>query len=243
MKGNFVTALTALVLCLSTGAALATTTLPAVVVRGTSIDQYSLACTGYDCASFLESIGGISTSYRTPVAGMGDGGARGLVGLTRAQFCNQLASQKPSGCNPASPPSVPIYDPMWEANGCGTGAMANFFLGLVMDSLYADHYSGNLDRPVHTSNGQNISFLGACNKHDECWGSGGARGTCDMAFRVAMEGQCNGLTGPDSSACFGIASTYFGAVSSDAATEHYDESVSNHSCAAWAYDMRRNGCT
>ena len=64
-----------------------------------------------------------------------------------------------------------------------------------------------------------------------------------MDFRDAMEGQCSGLAGADLGACFGIASTYFGAVSSDFATEHYDESVANHSCAAWAYDMRRNGCT
>ena len=242
MKGIFASALAALGLCLATGSAIATTTFPTVVVRGTTIDQYSLACTGYECSGFLESIGGVS-GFHTPVAGMGEGGGRGQIDLTRAQFCNQLASQKPSGCNALSPPSVPVYDPMWEANGCGTGAMANFFLSMVMDSLYADHYSGSLDAPMHTSNGQNISFLGACNHHDECWGSAGGRGQCDMDFRDAMEGQCSGLAGADLSACFGIASTYFGAVSSDFATEHYDESVANHSCAAWAYDMRRNGCT
>ena len=132
---------------------------------------------------------------------------------------------------------------MWEANGCGTSGLANVFLSMVMDGLYSDHFSGNLDQPVHTSNGQNISFFGACNRHDECWGSAGARGKCDMDFRTAMEGQCSGLAGADLNACYGIASTYFGAVSSDAATGHYDESVADHNCAAWAYDMRRNGCT
>jgi hypothetical protein len=243
MKRIFGSALVAMALCLASGIVLADTiTLPTVTVVGISNDGARLACTGYECASFLESVGGVKTFY-APMAGMGESGGFGQVDMTRAQFCNQLSSQKPSGCDQGSPPSVPIYDPSWEANGCGTGGMANIFLSMLMDDLYKDHYSGSLDAPVHTSNGVNISFLGACDHHDGCWGSAGSRGNCDRTFRTEMENQCSGLSGADSEACLSIASVYYGAVSSDAATEHYDQSVADHTCAAWAYDMRRNSCT
>jgi hypothetical protein len=230
-------------LCLASGIVLADTiTLPTVTVVGISNDGARLACTGYECAAFLESIGGVKT-FNTPLAGMGESGGGGGIDLTRAQFWILLSCQKPSGCDQGSPPSVPVYDPSWEANGCGTGGMGDLFLSMLMSSMFEDHYSGSLDAPMHTSNGVNISFLGACNHHDQCWGSGGARGTCDDKFLQEMKTACGGLATSDLSSCNGIAGIYYGAVSTDAATEHYDDSVSDHACAAWAYDMRRNGCT
>jgi hypothetical protein len=242
MKRIFASALVALGLSLATGGALATTTLPKVTVVGTTIDQFNLACTGYECTSFLESIGGVPPGWHTPVAGMGESGGFGQVDLTKAQFCNQLSSPRPSGFNPQSPPSVPVYDPMWEPNGCGTGGLEEIFYKLLMGSLYDDHFSGSLDAPTKTSNGQNISFLGACNHHDKCWASAGDRGTCDQDFYTEMMTACGAATGADLNACQGIAGIYRGAVSSDSATDHYDDTVDAHACAAWAYDMRRNGC-
>jgi hypothetical protein len=243
MKRIFESALVALGLCLATGSALATTNLPPVKVVGITIDQVKLSCTGAACSSYLESIGGEEPQpihLRQP--NMGEGGMPS-VAVTRLQFCNQLASQKPSGCNRASPPSTPVYDPMWEPNGCGTGGLQDLFLSMVMDGLYADHYSGNLDAPMHTSDGVNISFLGACNHHDQCWGSGGARGKCDSAFFDEMRSQCAGLSGADFSSCNGMAGGYYAAVASDYATATYDAWANDLACAAWAYDMRRNGCT
>ena len=242
MKRIFDSALVALGLCLATGSALATTNLPPVKVVGITIDQVRLSCTGAACSSYLESIGGEEPQpihLRQPNMGEGGGGS---LDVTRAQFCNQLASQKPSGCNRASPPSTPVYDPMWEPNGCGTGGLQDLFLSMVMDGLYADHYSGNLDAPMHTSDGVNISFLGACNHHDACWASAGTRGLCDDQFFAEMITACGAASGADESACKGIAGIYYGAVSSDAATAHYDATVGEHACAAWAYDMKRNGC-
>lgn len=241
MKRNFASALAALALSLIGGSAMATTTLPKVTVVGTTIDGVSLGCTGYACGSYMLSIGGIEVnSPLTPVAGMGEGG--GGLEVTKLQFCNQLASQKPSGCNPESPPSVPVYDPMWEANGCGTGGMEEIFYRYLIDGLYGDHFSGNLDAPTKTGNGLSISFLGACNHHDKCWASAGARLTCDKAFYIEMMTACGAASGEDLNACEGIAGIYRGAVSSDAATEHYNDTVGKFACAAWAYDMRRNGC-
>ena len=75
MKGIFGSALVAMALSLASGAVLADTiTLPTVTVVGISNDGARLACTGYECASFLESIGGIATSFHSPVTGMGEGG-------------------------------------------------------------------------------------------------------------------------------------------------------------------------
>lgn len=242
MRRNFVSALVALALSLAAGSALATTTLPKVTVVGTTIDGVRLGCTGYACGSYMLSVGGIDVnSPLTPVAGMGEGGG-GELGVTKSQFCNQLASQKPKGCSPESPPSVPVYDPMWEANGCGTGGMEEIFYKMLMDSLYGDHFSGSLDAPTKTSNGVNISFLGACNHHDRCWASANPRGGCDDAFFKEMIAACGVASGADLGACKGIANIYAGAVASDAATDHYNDTVGKHACAAWAYDMRRNGC-
>ena len=242
MKRNFASALAAMVLCIAAGSAWATTTLPKVTVVGTTIDGVRLGCAGYACGSYMLSVGGIDVNAPlTPVAGMGEGGG-GALEVTKRQFCNQLASQKPKGCDPASPPSVPVYDPMWEPNGCGTGGMEELFYKMLMDSLYGDHFSGSLDAPMKTSNGQNISFLGACNHHDQCWASAGGRAQCDRDFMDEMLAACDITMGSDQATCEGIASIYRGAVGSDAATDHYNESVDKHACAAWAYDMRRNGC-
>lgn len=231
----------ALLLSLASGAVMADVTLPAVIVKGTTIDGSNVACYGYACADFLSSIGGVEPGFRTPKMAMGEGGG-GDLSITKEQFCNQLASQRPSGCNAASPPSVPTYDPMWEPNGCGTGAMANFLLERVMGGLYSDHFSGNLDTPVDVASGPDISFFVACNHHDQCWGSAQSRGGCDRTFFTEMTGQCDGLAGADYDACYGIAATFYSGVASDFATEHYDASVDDFACAAWAYDMRRNGC-
>ena len=242
MKRIFATALVAFGLSMATGSALATTTLPKVTVKGTTIDGVAMGCTGYVCGSYMLDVGGMMTNTPlTPVAGRGEGGGA-VLEVTKTQFCNQLASQKPSGCNPESPPSVPVYDPMWEPNGCGTGGMEEIFYKMLMGSLFEAHFSGSLDAPTKTSNGQNVSFLGACNHHDECWASAGGRGSCDGAFFDEMSTACGAASGADRDACLGIASIYRGAVSSDAATDHYKDTVDKHTCAAWAYDMRRNGC-
>ena len=242
MNGRIHAALATLLLVLASGTAMADVTLAPVIVKGTTIDGTNVACYGSDCAAFLFSIGGVEPGFRTQQAAMGEGGG-GQLSVTKQQFCTTLASQRPPNCNAASPPSVPVYDPLWEPNGCGTGGLANFFAERMMGIAYSEHFSGNLNSPYKSANNGNISFQVSCNDHDRCWGSGFDRPNCDIDFKEGMFTACDVLTSPaEYGTCTGMASAYYSAVSSDGATEHYEEGLDALKCAVWAYDMKRNGC-
>lgn len=240
MKGVFKAGLAALLLCFSVGEVLATD-LPPVVVHGLTIDAVDFECRSIACADMLGTFGGIPVSE--PLPDVVSIGSEGQLMLSKKTVCDLLGYRKPEDCSASSPPSVPGFDPGWKPNGCGTGGWEDIFYGALVGGLFTDHYSGDLDAPMETSSGQNVSFLSACNHHDECWARGGDRLTCDNAFGTELNAACGVLGGSDLNTCQGMASVYRGAVSSDRATAHYYETVAAHTCAAWAYDMRRNGCS
>jgi hypothetical protein len=241
MKGIIKTGLAALLLSFASGQVLADTTLPPVIVHGLTIDNVRFNCRSVACADMLANFGGVPVSE--PLPATASIGSEGQLPLPKDFVCAVLKSMQPDDCSMSSPPSAPGFDAGWRANGCGTGPLANLFLSALMEGLFSDHYSGDLNAPLELSGGSKVSFLTACNNHDRCWGSGSDRGRCDLAFLGEMRSVCSHLGGNDQYSCYGMASAYHAAVASDRATPHYDASLANFTCAAWASDMKQNGCS
>lgn len=160
--------------------------------------------------------------------------------VDKAEFCQRLKDSRPSLlCGIISPPSVPGYDPAWQPNGCGVPGPVNWMLDQIMNSPLVSNYSNNLDAP------SGVSFLTACNRHDQCWGEGMDRTFCDDRFETEMKNSCDVLTDPnDYGVCRGFASLYHGAVSPTNAPANltYELADGNHACAAWVHDMQANSC-
>lgn len=159
--------------------------------------------------------------------------------IDKAVLCQRLKDSKPAGCDINDPPSVPGYDQSWQPNGCGIGPRSNWFIDKIMGSPLFSNYSDDLDAPG------GVSFLTACNRHDQCWAQGFDRTFCDQRFEDEMESKCEVLTDPNAfGTCDGFASLYHSAVSpaNTVATIAYNVSSSDATCAAWAHDMLANSC-
>ena len=242
MKGLRKSAVIALLLSLAAGPALADiTTLPPVRIHGVTIDNVEFKCRSLACADMLAGLGGVPIQEPLPL--YNSIGSEGQIPAPKDLVCAILASQQPGGCEMSSPPSVPGFDAGWRPNGCGTGPMSNFFASAMMDVIFVDHFTGNLDAPFESQDVGQISFLSSCNNHDRCWASGYDRPNCDQSFRNDLFTQCAAITSPgEYNTCTGMASAYFAAVASDAATPHYQQADAQASCAAWVHYMNENGC-
>lgn len=210
-------------------------TLATVHAWGTTIDGWTVLCSGSGCSNYLLGVGG--TPYHTNQPEMGEGGG-GDLSVTKGQFCAALKSQKPSGCSLASPPPSPGIvipgKPAWKANGCGTGPLSNVFLDAALTLSSSQSYSGNLDAPY-----TGVNFLSACNAHDRCYAMAGGKQACDTQFNSAMETAC-GAAGAN---CIAWAHAYHGAVGvTNAAQSAYNQAEAGRVCALWAKDMRTNQC-
>lgn len=241
MKGIFKSGLAALLLCFAAGQALATTTLPPVKVHGRTIDAVTFECRSLACSDMLGNFGGVPASVLLP--DFTSIGSEGQMMVSKQFVCDLLKYRKPENCSASSPPSVPGFDPNWRPNGCGAGPLSNFFLSQIVNGLYSDSFSGDLDAPYQLANGTNVSFRSACDAHDRCWGSGQNRGYCDVAFHNQLKAICSKLSGSDQYGCLGMAAGYFFVVSSDVAGRHYEDTQAELACAAWASDMKQNGCS
>lgn len=217
----------------------ATTTLPPVVVTAPRVGGGEIICRGMQCADVL---GGMQEAL-PPYPTQDDQMPQGDVAIDGNAFCQYLNQNKPSGCSLNSPPASPgITVPgqtAWAPNGCGTGPTQNWFLEKIVSYGFGDVYSGSLNAPY-----PGVSFLSACNNHDECWGTASDRRWCDISFRDSMVTACDAISNTSGwGSCQGLASAYHAAVSGDHATSNYNESAADRSCALWASDMRENGCT
>ena len=219
----------------------ATVTFPPIIVTAPRIGGGTVVCRGEACAGVLQSLqetggskGGDQSDHENPTED---------IPVNPAALCANLNANKPSNCSLSNPPPSPgITVPgqaAWSANGCGTGGAAEWFHEKILSYGFGDVYSGNLDAPY-----PGISFLAACNSHDACWGGANDRTWCDIIFEESMESACNSISNTSGwGSCRGLASAYHAAVSSDPATNNYNETVAERSCALWASDMRENGCT
>lgn len=204
----------------------ATPSIGHVVVTAPTTTGGTIVCRGEACAGILRSLQG-SSFNETETSFFED-----LPPVSLAEFCRLMKANKPQGCNRASPPSVPRYNPTWQANGCGRGALDRVIAGLLIPRVYRD-YSGNLNAPYN-----GVSFLEACNGHDRCWADGGDRSSCDMIFRTAMSNACAG-----DSRCETYASAYHASVGTNAATSTYNAGLAAYACAEWVANLDGNGCS
>lgn len=204
--------------------------LDSATVRGRA-DDGSVICRGAACADVLASMR-IDYQIDNFWAEMPAEGPE----LSYEDFCRQLSSKKPSGCNAASPPIMAGINPAYRPNGCGPGGVVNA-IGTALALLVTE--TGDIDEPV-----RGASFLTACNGHDTCWSSGANRIACDAMFESAMRGSCETLGSGASGYydCHGFAGLYASLVRSSKGTEIYNSRIRDRECAVWAGDMKANAC-
>lgn len=222
------------------GSLFAVTDLPAVRAVYPTDTGGNVICTGSACE-------GIVMEWRAASSGWIDYEDSQRpdeeIPIKKAHFCANLKASRPANCNYSSPPPVPGFTPNWQPNGCGTGQYGRMFAEQGLSVSFGSEFTGNLDVPYRTRSGQAVSFLGACNAHDRCWGEGNDRTWCDLSFRDNMIRACS--VEADTAGygtCMGMASAYHAGVSSSYATAHYNQTLANRECTAWVHDMRANNC-
>lgn len=182
-KGIFALTLVGL---LGAGALLATTDLPRVRAVYPTLTGGYVVCTGLACEGVLDDwqsrAGWIEYDASLPYTDSPP--------IPEPEFCSGLKASKPANCALSSPPSVPGFDPTWKPNGCGTGAHYEILLEQGLGVIFGEDFTGNFDAPYRTRAGRIVSFLGACNSHDRCWGEANDRTWCDIAFRDSMVQAC-----------------------------------------------------
>lgn len=208
--------------------------LPRVVVVGSS-DGGQIICYGYDCADALASLMPAIPPLATEMDAISDQGST----YDREEFCEALEAKEPSGCDLSDPPSTADTDPAWQPNGCGTSGFVNTLMQIGIMALVPDDFAGNYNAPY-----SGISFLAACNAHDQCYSMAFDKAFCDERFGDNMEAACGAVTDSAGySVCAGLAGMYKGAVASTTfGADAYASSFSDHTCAVWAKDMKANGC-
>lgn len=214
-----------------------TPTLPPVRVTAPRIGGGNIVCRGEACEGVIQALRQEKIDYMIRMGQVPMDPED--IALSKSQVCSRLKAKQPANCNYSSPPSTPGYDPAWQPNGCGVGPRSNWFFDKVLNSSLFSNYSGDLDSPA------GVSFLSACNRHDQCWGQGMERTYCDLSFEDGMKQACEVLTDPNAfGTCRGFASAYHAAVSptNSQSTAAYNNAVSALNCAAWAHDMKANGC-
>lgn len=213
------------------------TDLPPVRAIGISTDGASILCYSADCALAL-------LDLQTPPFPRWDSEIGPEAPVDKQALCSALEYRiaqrykDPNGpkCNTEDPPSVPGLDPLWTPNGCGTGAAVESIAAKVTRLLFPD-FTGDLDRPY-----PGVSFVGACNAHDRCWGVQGDRLTCDDGFRIATNQACNAAPLSGRNACMGIASGYHAGVTSAIGDRNYQAAGKERTCAIYAKELKDNGC-
>lgn len=224
MKRKLIALLAGLAITLAAVAA----PLATVVVTGERIGGGTIVCRGQDCANVLRSLQNPVNEYQQ-YALVED------IGVDSIQFCRTLRNAKPANCDLSKPPASPGLTATWRPNGCGTGRFSNQFLSAALNGL-SHAYSSDLDAPY-----AGVSFLSACNRHDECYASAVAKDKCDADFGTAMRSACDAAGAAQ--ACRGFAGLYEGVVSTfNAGDSAYSKSVAERKCALWASDMKENQC-
>src|SRR5690606_11916944 len=109
-------------------------------------------------------------------------------------------------------------------------------IGQTMDG----NFSGDRNAPF-----PGVSFLDACNAHDECYGRKfPGRTTCNGQFNTAMGNACGAslVAGTDShTICLAYAGAYLYAVEAGGESA-YDDAQADRSCAVWHHEMKKNQC-
>ena len=207
------------------GAQAQTTDFPPVIVTGTTTDGGMIECFSVSCASAMSTT---LIEMQQANASYPDDGT-----LDAALFCRVLKRKQPSNCNRSSPPSTPYWDPGWQPNGCGDGSFGSNIANAIVASGYPVTGGTGLDQPA-----ADVYFKPACDLHDQCYGMVSGKANCDNRFLADMNGICVSSNNP---ACGSIANVYYQAVST-AGTNAYNASSQQNQCAAWAFDMKSNGC-
>ncbi len=209
-----------------------TTTLPPVraVLSDLGTD---VLCYGYECAGILNVMA--PPLFVVEYATIADTD----VVIDHGEFCRQLKDKKPPGCDLSSPPSTPDTDANWQPNGCGNNWRVQAAMQLGIMAIVPDEFAGNFNAPY-----SGVSFLGACNRHDQCYGLAFDKAFCDSRFGDEMTAACGVVaSSAGHNVCDGLAGIYKGAVAATTfGNDAYASSVKAHTCAVWVKDMNVNGC-
>ena len=202
---------------------------PRIVTTETYIPGYSVKCTGTICEEIMKYLDGPDMTDPNPLLGAGDGY------VDHDQFCRNMRAARPPGCDADNPPSSPGYDPNWMGNGCGDGSFKVAFLEAIA-GLVVPNYTGNLDHPL-----PGVSFFGSCQAHDQCYGMAPTKGWCDGNFNDNMKSACSTGNTTHYSQCLATANALTAAVVYGG-TDAHTAAQQARQCAAWANDLKENGC-
>lgn len=210
--------------------------LPPIKVIAPTTDGGSILCQGSGCATVLMALRGSYTTFDNFVDFIGKI-EPALV--DRTKFCSKLKKKQPSKCRLGSIPSTPVFDPGWQPNGCGTGALANTALRYLLSTTY--DYFNTLNEPY-----RGVSFESACNGHDRCFSSALGFDNCNSRFYGAMTNACDAGTVGGSNAnaaCMNFTHAFRAAVATDShGAEAYAEAMARLTCAGWFKAMKMNRC-
>ena len=155
----------------------------------------------------------------------------------KEKFCEALEKEVPEYCgkysflgnrgsffslNPSTWNKFPA-----ATNGCGSGAIENFFIGHAMGAL--DGFTSNMNEPI-----AGYSFLGACNNHDMCYNQQSGKGGCDDDFYTDMVAVCD-----SNDDCKDAAHAYRAAVGHEGKSD-YDKAGEVKSCKDYKADFDQN---
>jgi len=210
-----------------------------IVVTGQRMNTNNLLCVGAGCSSYLHAIGRDHALdgllFSNPLSAAGSGSLPDFT-FDREKFCEELEESRPHGCSSTRPPPVPGLGSGWRANGCGVGGWRDSALTLLA-RLALSNFTGDLDVPF-----PGVSFLGACNEHDRCYGLQAPKHACDSRFLFDMRQACSANTANATmTLCNSTAAAYFVSV-----TEHGDDAYESAGeeldCAQWHQAMEASGC-
>jgi hypothetical protein len=221
-----------LILTLSSYVLLASSTvsaqpsMPPVVVYGQAVSGGpTILCRGQGCASILAGLVGQQTHIHLDQAGPLEEGYD-------SPFCTALNAVKPTSCSQSGPgPIAPGWSWSWAPATCfGRDYWMSTAIAVVLSGMSG--YSNDINEPLAS-----YDFEDACKEHDECWGVGFTRTTCNSELQSDLSFVCG-----SNSTCQSFASVYVDATSSQAGSDAYDSAVEALQCAEWHHSMDENNC-
>lgn len=163
--------------------------------------------------------------------------------VSKAQFCANLKGQRPPNCPnlyPDSTPGIPTPGKSAYAfNQCGPNRLTMWLDDTFLSYIATNTYSGDFNAPA-----SGVSFLGACQSHDQCWAAGESKASCNLDFVNSMTTACYSLGSTSAiDSCRGYAGLYhFAVTSTDKSQNVYNSQLQKRECSIWAQDMRTNNC-
>lgn len=175
------------------------------------------------------------------LASMGEAGF--VTHSSRLQVCEVLRQHPPQNCTtrtyPASPGIPSASGAEWAGHGCEPGTSMNLFVSIVLKSLNAGTYTGDMNRPVRYN--PSIDFGSSCNAHERHYTSSTSKDVADAGFEHQLAMLCNAALS-DRASCMSFKDKYVWVIK-NLGDSLYEADQKEKACSAWGDSMKKSGCT